>query len=327
MADVLSNYKQKALEWQLKVSTEFPLHYIRLQNAINQEFVVCIEIPWPLLRMWSQLMEGGSGHAFNYLDLVNLTVTDGWFTLNRTCQRTEESIRKHASYAKLDYKRLTGRKRKALDSKVYKLSIRRGEIDTVETHSTKLRDCTQELNEWRSKYSNIVEEKKILYEDMMKEVNSLEMEITDLKEANKDLRDYVEILKRNEALKCQGKSVNDLGTKQKGRKLQLLKNKAQCALWFCKSFGLDLTNIRLQDESGCSYTLEYPIPPTLGSNQMEYEKLPNDQKNIIERVLFLLDKFCVGDEVYHELSVTIEGLQKSYLIKQLRGELNKTYQY
>lgn len=160
MADVLSNYKQKALEWQLKVSTEFPLHYIRQQNALNQEFVVCIEIPWPLLRMWSQLLEGGSGHAFNYLDLVNLTVTDGWFTLKRTFQRTEESIRKHASYAKLDYKRLTGRKRKALDSKVYKLSIRRGEIDTVETHSTKLRDCTQDLNEWRSKYSNIVEEKK-----------------------------------------------------------------------------------------------------------------------------------------------------------------------
>ena len=48
---------------------------------------------------------------------------------------------------------------------------------------------------------------------MMKEVNNLEMEITDLKEANKDLRDYVEILERNEALKCQGKSVNDLGTK------------------------------------------------------------------------------------------------------------------
>ena len=58
---------------------------------------------------------------------------------------------------------------------------------------------------------------------------------------------------------------------------------------------------------------------------MENEKLPGDKKNIIERVLFLLDRFCVGDEVYHELSFSIEGLPKSYLIKQLRGELNKTY--
>ena len=107
MADVLSSYKQKALQWQLKVSTEFPLHYIRVQNALNQESVVCIEIPCPLLRMWSQLLEGGSGHAFDYHDLVNLTVMDGWFTIKRMCQRTEGSIRKHASYAQLNHKRLT----------------------------------------------------------------------------------------------------------------------------------------------------------------------------------------------------------------------------
>lgn len=325
MADVLSIYKKQAVEWQLKVSTEFPFHYIKQQDALNHEFLFCIEIPWPLLRLWDQLMEGVSGQDVNYLDLINSTVTDGWFTLNRTCPRTEELVRKHASYAKMDYRRLTGRKRKQLDSKVYKLSVRRGEIDSRETQNTKIQDYCKELEEWRRKYSNLAEEKKTLYEDMMKEVNNLEKEVTDLKEANKALRDYVEILEHEEALKCQGKTINDLGTKQKGRKLQLLKNRAQCALWFCKSFGLDLTNIRLQDESGCSYTMEYPIPSTSTPGQMEYEKLSKDRQEIIEHVLFLLDKFCVGDEVYHELSVITEGLPKSYLIKQLRGELNKTY--
>ena len=60
---------------------------------------------------------------------------------------------------------------------------------------------------------------------MMKEVNNLEMEIANLKEANKDLRDYVEILERNEPLKCQGKSVNDLGTKRKGKSFNCLRTK------------------------------------------------------------------------------------------------------
>ena len=41
--------------------------------------------------------------------------------------------------------------------------------------------------------------------------------------------------------------------------------------------------------------------------------------------MFLLDKFCVGDEVYHELSIQSERLPKSYLIKQLRTDLNNTY--
>ena len=89
---------------------------------------------------------------------------------------------------------------------------------------------------------------------MKKEINSLEKEITDLKESNRTLQDYVEILKRNETVKCQGKPVIILGAKQRGRKLQPLKNRAQCALWFCKSFGFDLTNIKLQDESGCSFS-------------------------------------------------------------------------
>ena len=33
----------------------------------------------------------------------------------------------------------------------------------------------------------------------------------------------------------------------------------------------------------------------------------------------------MGDEVYHELSSISEGLPKSYLIKQLRHDLNKAY--
>lgn len=120
-----------------------------------------------------------------------------------------------------------------------------------------------------------------MYEDMMKEVNNLEMEITDLKEANKDLRDYVEILERNEALKCQEKSVNDLGTKQKGRKLQLLKNKAQCALWFCKSFGLDLTNIRLQDESGCNYNWNIPFHPPWVAIKWNLKSCPMTKRKLL----------------------------------------------
>jgi hypothetical protein len=53
--------------------------------------------------------------------------------------------------------------------------------------------------------------------------------------------------------------------------------------------------------------------------------LSQDDQSIIEKVLFLLDKFCVGDEVYHELSVLSEDLPRSYLIKQKRSALNKTY--
>ena len=95
-------------------------------------------------------------------------------------------------------------------------------------------------------------------------------------------------------------------------------------MWFCKSFGLDLTNIGFQDETGCNYSIEYKTPCCANADHMQYEKSKN-KKEIVERVLFLLNKFCVCDEMYHKLSVITEGLRKSYLIKQQRGELNKTY--
>ncbi len=45
----------------------------------------------------------------------------------------------------------------------------------------------------------------------------------------------------------------------------------------------------------------------------------------IEQTLFLLDKFCVGDTLYHEVSILSDDLPKSYLVKQLRMDMNKTY--
>ena len=123
-------------------------------------------------------------------------------------------------------------------------------------------------------------------------------------------------------MKCNGKKYHQLGTKQQGRKLRLLKTKAQCGLWFCKSFGLELTAIKLNDEEGLIHTMNYSsFTPT----PRGYKNLREEEKDNVEQVLFLLDKFCVGDEVYHELSMTVEGFPKSYLLKQKTCDLNKTY--
>ena len=43
----------------------------------------------------------------------------------------------------------------------------------------------------------------------------------------------------------------------------------------------------------------------------------------LEQVLYLLDKFCASDELYHELTMVCDELPKSYLIKQKKSQLNK----
>lgn len=42
----------------------------------------------------------------------------------------------------------------------------------------------------------------------------------------------------------------------------------------------------------------------------------------MKRIIFLLDNFCVGDCFYHELTMVMDGLPKSYLVKQRRDQLN-----
>ncbi|CAB3998260.1 Hypothetical predicted protein [Paramuricea clavata] len=154
---------------------------------------------------------------------------------------------------------------------------------------------------------------------MSSEIIKLKEEVQELTEVNKNLIDYIETLEKNNSMKCQGKKFHEGGKKQQSRKLRFLKNKTQCALWFCESFGLKLTSIKLQDEKGTISSLNYQeSPPSISD-------LSCDDHSNLEKVLFLLDKFCVSDEIYHELTLVSEELPRSYLIKQLRSNLNKTY--
>lgn len=64
-------------------------------------------------------------------------------------------------------------------------------------------------------------------------------------------------------------------------------------------------------------------PEHCQTNTGGYNNLSENDRTKIDQVLCLLDRFCVGDEVYHELSLIGDGLPKSYLIKQKRTDLNK----
>ena len=51
--------------------------------------------------------------------------------------------------------------------------------------------------------------------------------------------------------------------------------------------------------------------------------ISEDEKRKVEQILFLLDKFCVGDSFYHEISMITDSIPRSYLAKQCHEQLNK----
>ena len=56
----------------------------------------------------------------------------------------------------------------------------------------------------------------------------------------------------------------------------------------------------------------------------QYDSLSDSEKEKVEAVLFLMDKFAVGDPFVHELSMLVNGMPRSYLIKQCRDNINSS---
>jgi hypothetical protein len=76
-------------------------------------------------------------------------------------------------------------------------------------------------------------------------------------------------------------------------------------------------------KSGLNHNLTVPNKTTDQASDKGFDALSVDDKSKVEKVLFLLDRFCVGDYFYHELSMVINGLKKSYLVKQRSDQLKK----
>ena len=141
-------------------------------------------------------------------------------------------------------------------------------------------------------------------------------EISSLKQQNRELLSYIECLEKNESLQNKGKDISEV--KNKSRSLKTFLTHAQTALWFSNSFGLSVQGIQVKEQkTGQTHHLE------LEKNTSQGCSLSDEDKTKIEQVLFLLDKFCVGDSFYHELTMNVSVLPKSYLVKQRRDQLNE----
>ncbi|PFX16953.1 hypothetical protein AWC38_SpisGene18745 [Stylophora pistillata] len=145
-----------------------------------------------------------------------------------------------------------------------------------------------------------------------------EKDIAKLTEQNQELQCHINTLEgRLSEVGCTGKKLGELGLKQRSRRLKELKGRAQVALWFRRSCSLEVTCLKGVDQKhGKTYTIDLEHRETL----MPGSEKEHDDK--VEQVLYLLDKFCASDELYHKLTIMCDELPKSYLIKQKRRQLN-----
>ena len=118
----------------------------------------------------------------------------------------------------------------------------------------------------------------------------------------------------------EGQSITEIKNKQRLRKIRELETYVEKALWFAESFGLKFTSVKFKDDAQKIHTLTF----NKETERKDFQYLSEAEKQKVKEILFITDKFCVGEAAYHEITMTDGGedLPRSYLVKQCKKNLD-----
>ena len=68
----------------------------------------------------------------------------------------------------------------------------------------------------------------------------------------------------------------------------------------------------MRDSDGIRHTMAYK----------NIDQISMNVKEILKKILYLLDRFYISDAFYHDITAVCDGLPRSYLIKQLSSDMN-----
>ena len=346
------NYAINCLYFEDEIRVAEP--EIRYTSKKYERKIVCtLEIPYSLLNKWHGIVQGNievvssrkksnqqenpedstssmptspsmvdQGKSVSYVDLIEYCIPGGFFVFTgdeNIRNKVDASLSKIAGGIAQLYKKTRGRARIDLDTEVRKFHVFEGETKSIKEFCVEIKSVRDELNEWKKKYINLEEEKEKMYKEMVVALKEKDKVIADLQNNNKELEEYADNLAKAVGISSYvGKRVSE--AKNKNRTLKTFLSKANMALWFSSSFGLQLESLVVKEHgTGHVHNMKchqesFNAEPTCSSDESgetsSFSTLPLEEKNKIEQILFLLDKFCVGDSVYHELSMIVGGLPR-----------------
>ena len=145
------------------------------------------------------------------------------------------------------------------------------------------------------------------------ETVSMDEALEDIQFCNEELKTYIKSMSGIKSTSL--KSFQDITTRQKSRQLSQMRNVVEVSQWLANALGLDITG--------------FTVTPTgVESTPIEMMSIDSDTdkaQDLTNSIIYLLDKYCVSDSFYHELTMLDEHLPRSYLIKQSRRKLNDQY--
>ncbi len=323
MSDNITWQENLKISYQIHVCGESSFHYIGEQRS-GQYFV--LKISNKVLLKWRELKD--TVQNVSYLDLLALSAVKLPISVKPDADRVEECIRTTASIAYHQSKGLRGCKRVNFLAKTRSVKVFLNELLNVSSLQTQLNKCEEDKKELQNQLWELDNRCAALLQELLSardEINILETEADQAFTENKELTEYIKHIE--ETLTCSncstglenaGQPINEVGERQRRRIVRELKTQSERALWFLESFGFKLDSVKVKDVNGKITEIDYKE----GNGKRTFDQLPDEERDTIRAILYIMDTYCIVDSAYHEMSVLIDGLPRSYLIKQCRSSLN-----
>lgn len=324
MADGLPEEILKALEFDrfknsFRLNTDHCLKYVRHQSVTTKNIILTAHLSYDCVRVWccARRVALAKQIPCSLIQIFNTFLYDRTgFKVRNDSQRVEIRLRTATAAIKTKFVGKNGAAYRKLCQKELSLTLQMEDLLMLSEVDAQL-SKQKLLNEGLQKEKDVLQER---YESLVKDwegnlkaermaVTTAGPEIQDLKILqNQNLQNYIEALGQDLDFPNNGGKRSEVGERQQRRKKTQLKTNVERALWF--------------DHKGLvpNHTMTYSEKV-----RRSYKNLTEADQQKVRNVLFILDKFCIGDEAYHELSM-IDGneeLPRSYLIKQCKDELNK----
>ena len=242
---------------------------------------ILLRVPNRLLFSWYQKNTVIS----KYISLINLVILDKVIQFKPESEDVARKLKQRACSVFAAASKKSGRARMVYLNQCSVLSFSSECVIKVSELQEEIEELEEDLAELQQDFTLAMEElaaTQEAVEHMSSQLNQV-------------------LLERREMVN-RGKIYEDVGSKQQRRKLSQFQRAADAALWFGESFGLVPTQLIVRTSKS-----DEAISVPLGGN---ITPLPDTQlqpaREIDEvcamQTLYLLDRFGVSDEFYHELT-------------------------
>lgn len=271
MSDALQALDLHKFKQNISFSTEKCLSYARKASIEQESIALTVDIPYKYLEYWYDLKQDGKLPLCSYVEILNAYISQNGIEIKLDCERINGTVRRYCGEVKSKGKYLRGRARSEHLLKSKNISVYQKDIAKVSEANKALATAqavqhtlSQENDDLNKRYEELLTEFVKLQGTKKQTEQQLECAKKEYEEEinlNEELREYIEKIGIPQNCKNTGKVIPDVGKRHQRRKLKELKTRVERSLWFAQTYGLNLESLKLFDNAGAEYVLEFESVP------------------------------------------------------------------